>query len=230
MKLVASSQQNSAERIEARAAQMYARINELWCEHREDIFGGACGFSILSGPPAHRPPLLVIGANPGFGANDHGPDVEICWPTTSYIGSATWPLAGKLRYIFERAGKGGLLDHALQTNFLFFKSSSLKKESRYRWFNLPGHLRSKLEGICAAELFELISMIEPRLILVLGLDPFDTYATGVDTVLRDRNGKRRLLVKGYIAGLPAVATLHPTGAQVANEDWMRVSDWLRQNV
>jgi hypothetical protein len=66
---------------------------------------------------------------------------------------------------------------------------------------------------------ELVCCMEPKIVLVLGIAPFDVHAQDTETVLMDRSGRRRLLVAGRIAGQPAIGILHPTGAQVAGEDW-----------
>lgn len=204
------------------AVGMYERINALWQERRHEIFEGACGFSLISGPPVLNPPLMIVGANPGFGANDYEPKVEITWPNHSYIPTADWDLARRLRKIFGAGDRQGLLEGAIQTNFQFFKSSSIKKPSRYRWFDLPALLRRDLDAACIEELSGYVNATSPAAILVLGLDVFDTHATDATTVLRDRANKRRLLVRGEVFHTPAWGVLHPTGAQVADEDWLRV--------
>ena len=211
--------------VHERVRRLYGRVNKLWLEHRDDLFGGACGFSVLSGPPIERPSVMIIGANPGFGADDNQPSVEETWPARSYIQDAQWSLARKIRAIFAEAGRSSDLDRAVQTNFLFFKSSTIKfaDDSRYPWEAVAFGVQTKLERWCAHEVEELVSILEPEIVLVLGIAPFDLHAQDVSTVLMDRSGRRRLLVAGQIAGRPAIGILHPTGAQVAGADWSRVA-------
>ncbi|RNJ61507.1 MAG: hypothetical protein EDM03_15505 [Porphyrobacter sp. IPPAS B-1204] len=218
--------------VHDRVRRLYGRVNELWLEHRDDLFGGACGFSVLSGAPIERPPVLIIGANPGFGADDNQPCVERTWPARSYIQDAQWPLARKVRAIFAEAGRSSDLDRAVQTNFLFFKSSTIKRadDSRYPWEAVASGVRTKLERWCAREVEELVNVLEPEIVLVLGIAPFDVHAQDARTVLMDRSGRRRLLVAGRIAGRPAIGILHPTGAQVAGEDWSRVAAVLAERL
>lgn len=210
------------------ASGMYERINALWRERGSEIFNGACGFSIISGPPVLEPPLMIIGANPGFGASDHEPKVETTWPRRSYIPTADWDLARRLRKIFGTGDRLGLLEGAIQTNFQFFKSASIEKPSRYRWFDLPKRLRHDLDAVCTDELSGLVKATSPAAILVLGLDVFDAHATDATTVARDRAGGRRLLVRGKVFDTPAWGVLHPTGARVADEDWRRVRQTMEE--
>jgi hypothetical protein len=219
-------EQNLTQRVQG----IYDRVNALWRLHESDLFSGACGFSILSGPPVPRPSLMLIGANPGFGVDDHEPRLEASWPPTSYIGDADWTLARKLRSIFAEAKRPEALKTSLQTNFLFFKSSSLSREGRYPWLSVSPSTRAFLEHRCSEEVIELIKNLRPGLILVLGLDPFDRHALNAETIMLDRTGKRRLLVTGDISGQPAIGVLHPSGARVAAEDWTRVSAYLATRI
>lgn len=212
--------------LEHYAVTMYERVNDLWSRRGNEIFDGACGFSVLSGPPIYRPKLMIIGENPGFGADDHEPHVERRWPEQSHITDASWILARKLRAIFDTGRHRNLLNTAIQTNFQFFKSSYIDKPSRFRWNSLPSLLRSELKIFCLHELTGYVRISEPKLILVLGLDVFDRHASEARPIMRDRSGKRRLLVEGRIFSVPAIGILHPSGAQVANEDWTRVASYI----
>jgi hypothetical protein len=206
---------------ETYACGMYERVNKKWREDASKIFGGSCGFSILSGPPIFNPNSMIIGENPGFGVDDCEPHVEVCWPKRSWIADAEWDLATKLRSIFRLGTSLSILDNAIQTNFQFFKSSSIDRKSRYRWKSLPKPLRDDLDGFCAHELRGYVIVSQPNTILVLGIATFDRRATDPVTLLHDRASKRRLLVGGRIYGVPAYGILHPTGARVAIEDWCR---------
>ncbi len=219
-------EQNLTQRVQG----IYDRVNALWGLHKADLFGGACGFSILSGPPEFEPSLMIIGANPGFGADDTEPHIEVSWPAASYIADADWTLARKLRAIFATAERPEALKACLQTNFLFFKSSSLGRDGRYPWLAVSPSIRATLEQRCSEEVIELIRNVKPGLILVLGLDPFDKHAANAETAMLDRSAKRRLLVTGEIAGYPAIGVLHPTGARVAAQDWSRVSGYLSTRI
>lgn len=218
--------------IPAYVRGLYERVNVMWRMHREDLFGGACGFDVLSGPPAYRPAVMIIGANPGFGAHDRGPSEDATWPATSYISEAQWPLAIKIRSIFAEAGRSGALDTAIQTNFLFFKSSSIMPGpgSRYPWRDIAPSVRMQLERWSAEEIRELIRVLEPALVIVLGTATFNAHAQHARTVLKDRTAKRDLLLEGMIAERPAIGILHPTGARVANADWSRVATELAQRL
>lgn len=91
----------------------------------------------------------------------------------------------------------------MQTNFLFFKSSAIKRAdgSRYPREAVASGVRTKLERWCAREVDGLVSILEPEFILILGMAPFDMHAQDARTVLMDRSGRRRLLVAGRLPAL-----------------------------
>jgi hypothetical protein len=204
------------------ALGMYSRTNVIWNHNALNLFNGECGFSILSGPPIFRPEILFIGNNPGFGADDHQPHVEKHWPEESYLSDPKWKFARKICSIFGSNNEMAR-QRAIQTNFLFFKSSSISKKSRYRWNDLPHAFRNDLQVFCDNELKGFVQVSMPNTIVVLGLGGFDNYATDCKEILRDRSGKRRLLVEGRLFGRQAHGIPHPTGSHIATEDWNRVT-------
>jgi hypothetical protein len=211
------------------ARGMYERVNQKWRDTGSRIFDGACGFSILGGPPRFGAELLTAGPNPGFGADDHQPHVEASWPKRSCLLHGTWHLPNQLRSIFK-AGLEHILEGAVHTNFLFFKSSTIKKPSRSRWNSLPKPLRDELQDFCFEELKGYVKVSQPNAILVLSTDAFDKHATNPDTLLRDKKGKRRLLMQGQIFGVSAYGVIHPTGARVDGEDWPRAARCIAKSM
>ena len=223
---------DSADEIRLRnyATQMYAQVNEKWAAVGPDIFGGACGFALLSGPPVLQPALMLIGSNPGFSLKDDGAHIEKNWPATSWIPDADWDFTRKLKSIFQAADALEAYNGCILTNFLFFKSSSLSRQGRYGWLNVPAQLREDLEKFCYETLSGYVAASRPELILVLGIRPFERYARNCETVLSDGQGKRRLLVKGQLFGNEAFGIIHPTGSHVSNADWGRLSEWLKMRL
>jgi len=209
---------------------MYARVTSLWTKHRHDLSTGECGYALISGPPQYQPKLIIIGENPGFGVEDVGlaAHEEATWPDTSYLPTANWKLANKLRAMFADAGLLRLHNEAIMTNFHFFKSGSVAKDEPRAWADNDPKLRQTLEQACVTELREFIRLSEPEAILVLGIGAFERFADNrcVTTEEKDVKGGRRLIVSGRLFGVPAVGIMHPTGSQIANSDIAKLSRWL----
>lgn len=206
--------------VEVEVKEVYARIAAAWEQHKGRLFDGACGYSILGSRPLLTPKLLILGENPGFGAEDfgNGPHIYDQWPDASYLDGETWPLKDRLREMFRSAKLEDVLREAVLSNFLFFKSSSHSRESNYRWSSLDASLRHDLERLCLKEVKALTLALRPKQIMVLGLSAFDRHANDIVTLAKARDGKRRLCASGKVFGIDAFAIMHPTGARWHEDD------------
>ena len=202
---------------------VYQRTHELWRSLEGQFPTWSCRFGILYGPPSFRPDLLIVGKNPGFNPDDLFAEEVMTWPSENAYIRKHWPLAKKLRMVFDYAGEGSLLAHSLGTNRLFFKSKSIAREkSGLGWEDNPLEIRQRLEDFCFKELTGLMDFLEPKTVLALGLSVFDEMADSTDRDLRSSKD-RRLASFGSSNGRPIIGVIHPTGARVANEDWSIVA-------
>jgi len=180
----------------------------------------------LYGPPIFRPDLLVVGRNPGFNAADLYDEEILTWPKDNDYANKNWKLAAKLRSIFSAANLETLLERSLGTNRLFFKSKGLgKHKTGLGWADNSPEVREQLEVYCAHEVGELVRLLEPKLVLALGLSVFDATASTAHRDIRSVKG-RRLAAVGEAGGTKIVGIIHPTGARVSNEDWAVVANAL----
>ncbi len=216
--------------IVAHCRDLYTRTQILWDSLEGKYPTWHCRFSILYGPPMYKPDLLILGSNPGFDPDDLYDEEILTWPTHNEYTTQNWKLATKLQSIFAEAGLENLLERSLGTNRLFFKSKSLKRhKSGLGWADNAQNVRNQLEKYCANELEKLIQLLEPRIVLVLGLSLFDDFA---DTISREVNGVkgRRVAAIGWTDGIKILGIIHPTGAQVSNDDWGIVAKALAQEL
>ncbi|MEO1034997.1 MAG: hypothetical protein AAFX44_05485 [Pseudomonadota bacterium] len=209
---------------------VYQRTYELWRSLEDQFPTWGCRFGILYGPPSFRPDLLIVGRNPGFNPDDLFDEEVVTWPSENEYIRKHWPLAKKLRMVFDDAGKGSLLANSLGTNKLFFKSKSIAREkSGLGWQDNPLAIRQRLEGFCSKELTNLIDFLEPKTVLALGLSVFDEMADSTDRDLLSFKN-RRLARFGSSNGRPMIGVIHPTGARVSNEDWSIVASELSREL
>ncbi len=206
----------------AYCSDLYDRTRALWLSLEGQYPTWKCRFSILYGPPIFRPDLLIVGRNPGFNADDLYDEEILTWPGKNEYTNKNWPLATKLRSIFSGAGLEILLEKSLGTNQLLFKSKGVgRHKTGLGWGDNPLNVRRQLEAYCAHELECLVQMLEPRAILTLGLSVFDDIASVGSRDITSAKG-RRVASVGSAYGTTIIGVIHPTGAQVSNEDWTLV--------
>ncbi len=214
---------------------MYARTHDRWEAARDRLVTGECGFALLSGPPRIDAELLILGTNYGYSRMDVGaaPSQSTHWPQESWLPSADWALARRLRSLFERAELIGLHDQATMTNFLFFKSSSIDKNGDpLAWVNNDADIRRDLEKFCRQELGEFILRSGPKRILVIGTGALKANAEvgTFEELLRDRKNKRALISTGVVFGVSAIGLIHLTGNRIAVSDFDKMALWLSANI
>ena len=201
---------------------LYSRTRALWRSLEGQYPTWKCRFSILYGPPVFRPDLLIVGSNPGFNADDLYDEEILTWPGKNEYTNKNWPLATKLRSIFSDAGLEAVLEKSLGTNQLFFKSKGVDRhETGLGWADNPLDVRRQLEAYCAHELERLVRELEPNALLTLGLSVFDDIADVDRRDITSAKG-RRVASVGSAYGTTIIGVIHPTGAQVSNEDWALV--------
>ena len=207
-------------------ADLYRRTRVLWRGLEGQYPTWECRFSILYGPPQVRPDLLILGRNPGFDVEDLYDEEILTWPNANEYTNKSWKLATKLRSIFADAGLKNLLARSVGTNQLFFKSKGIDRhKTGLGWKDNPLAVRKQLEEFCTHEVEGLIRLLQPKLVLALGLSVFDDIADVGSRGVEGVKG-RRVAAIGVANGAKAVGIIHPTGAQVSNADWSIVAKEL----
>lgn len=205
---------------------LYERTYALWRGLEGQYPTWECRYSILYGPPITKPELMIIGSNPGFNASDLYDEEVLTWPGKNEYLAKDWPLAVRLRSLFESAGIPDALAQSVRTNRLFFKSKSLGRHpTRLGWQDNPASIRQDLEAYCSAECEKLMAILRPRCVLALGLGVFDQVVDVSESQIKGTGG-RRIAASGFASGIPVLGIIHPTGARVSNLEWQRVVEWL----
>ena len=215
--------ENETAVVEAFAAQVYVDMNQIWIAKKNAFPTWELGFRILYSPPILKPELVIVGENPGclrgqvFALEEHSG-----WPGHNEYAVQGWPLASKLRILFSAIGLQKVLERSVGLNANFFRShSSSSDQVGLRWKDNPPTIRRELESICLEKVFGLISAMNPKIVLALGMKAFDALTRHNGTIII-RRGRDRLCAIGNANATTIIGIIHPTGAQVSNDDWARV--------
>jgi hypothetical protein len=195
---------------------VYSETKEFYSEIAHAC--GNLGFKILYGPPIPQATILFIGRQPGGGAEDCARELASGahdrWPSVSEYATKPWKLAVQLRSMFGVT----LVEQCIGLNSIFVRAPS---GDEYRK-NVGAISRRKIEAFCLPRAARIISAVQPRRIVSIGFDTLDQFGGAIPDL---ENDKGRVLTKiGKIAGYPAIATLHLTGAHISNIDRMRIRD------
>lgn len=203
-------------------ATIYAETAALYTEIKPQLNGAARGYKVLYGPPLVRSPAFFLGLQ--VGDIDGGPEQgeregeRVTWPAVTEYATAWWPLARKLRHIFEV----DFLKTTTGSNINFFRSRGV---STYRT-DVPLALRKKCEKFSQERARTLVQVTNPERIIVIGVSALDKLK-----VKRQFRPVAHGIMRGELWGRPAMATWHLTGqcqAQVTNEQRAVVYQALRE--
>lgn len=164
-------------------------------------------FEILMGPPIHRAPVFFIGYQPGdwklSALESRQAGFEQSWvvPISQYA-NADWALAVKLQGIL---GKDFLRD-SVGTNAIFVRSKNVDAYTK----DVPLMQRKKIEQFCVEKVHQLVSLIQPQRIIVLGIGTMELFE-------KRRDGRGRPSQTDVIG---------PTGAQLTKVGWVKDQEAL----
>ncbi|BAI80362.1 hypothetical protein DEFDS_0886 [Deferribacter desulfuricans SSM1] len=184
------------------------------------------GFAVFYSKVRKNPELMIIGYNPGGGDKDFNiEDVFNLEKEHEYIKysgknnkNEKYKTAVVMYNLFEEIGKLELLEKSVKLNLIFFRSKS-KKE----WLSLDKELRISLEQFCFGKVKEIVDYINPKIILLEGLETFDLF---ISEILNKRYGVtkvkitsvyaysdkscRRLFAKTEFNGKKLLGIIHPS--------------------
>src|SRR5215831_6529859 len=167
--------------------------------------GARMGFEILMGPPYKNAPLLFIGYQPGDWLE--GPQAarvkgyESSWVTrTCQYAHEEWLLARRMRKMF--GCYPGLLERSVGLNAVFVRARSVDEYKK----QVAVGTRRLIEEFCLAKVREIVELIEPLKIVVIGFSTMEVFREPVETI--HAIGQRRILGRGRVFGRTAFVTPH----------------------
>lgn len=219
------------------AKQICSRVGNKWKTTREkypelDLL--AAGWSVFYSPIRIYPALMIIGINPGGEKNDF---TEECLPANHSYLTHNYPLAKKMKCLFEDMGHLQLLGESVKLNLLFFRSRSVtsrQPEDQRCWKTLPRPLRMELEVFCSDIVLEIISKLKPRIVLAEGIS---TYTNLKKRCFQDQSDDQKIVpstrtiyVRKQTPALTLIGILHPTGARPSTQQMETIKTHLFSDI
>ena len=200
--------------------------NTRKCSPITHLLGEEFGFEILMGPPFNETPVLFIGYQPGNWAlsvaEARSAGYESSWVVNSKSQYATenWRLAIKLREIFKPANME-LLEESVGLNAVYVRSKNIQHYNR----SVSLEDRKLIQNYCFNCNKEIIQLIKPKKIIVIGFGTMDVFGPSTADLLGHDN--RCLTKLGIICDQEVLAVRHLTGARFTSDDYALTADRLR---
>lgn len=200
-------------------------------------------FYAFQSPPRSNPDLLILGLNPhendtykggcsSWGINDMTAKEMMrenqYWfkkeGVEDHKGYETWTIWKRLRKLFCGNELQAKLDGSVYMNLIFFNTNTFDE-----FVNKKGSTDVIKEG---KELTKdvIFNVIKPKSILCLSIPKCFDYIKGDDLENLLPGGKKRLLMKKMINGIPVYGIPHISGARISNPEFDKIRERLRQEL
>lgn len=222
--------------LEKWAEELRKEVCLKWKEYEEKL---PKGFELFYSPVRMSPDVMIIGFNPGGGTDDvkcyeePEPLAEHGYITYGLPrpGKKPYRLAEKMYQLFKEMGHEKTLQNSVKLNLIFFRSGDIKE-----WNNMDKVARKDLDNFCCEKVKNVISTLQPKLILTEGLL---TYRRLKDLMPIGKKGEKedvfpigsRTLVRSIDSEpIKLTGIRHPTGGRppLKNEEWQKIIPELTQ--
>lgn len=184
------------------------------------------GFKTFNGPVRKNPPILIISYNPGGIKKSFEEDRErfengdFSVPKTFSYVVKTHPMAVKMQDFFR--DNDNLLKNSMHFPILFFRSKNVKT-----WKSIPLEKRREMECFCYEKSKEILTVIEPKILLILGLMTYKRLKKYMDFVVKNEvsikgKNKRKIAYKSEWNNIPTFCMMHPTGSRINKNEWNKI--------
>jgi hypothetical protein len=202
--------------------EVYAETTKFYDRYQNDL--GGFGFKILYGPPMPNAPILFMGYQPGGsvpdGITEKAAGAHAAWPRGCEYATADWRLAQNMRSMFGTS----LLARCTGFNAVFFRAPTTLEYKHI----VSLSMRTKAERFCREQIQRLLNALSPQKLVGIGFDGLRLLTTTEVGLISDRG--RVLTITGVVAGIPCVAALHLSGAQISAADRRAIASKVLEGV
>ena len=200
-------------------------------------------FYAFQSPPLSNPDLLILGLNP----HENGTYKDGCsawgikemtalemmkenqfWLKKEGIkgreGHESWNIWRKLRKLFRENELKLILDSSVYMNLIYFNTNNFDE-----FINKKGS--NKVITKCKELTTDVIfNVIKPKSILCLSIPKCFDYIKGESLENLLPGGKKRLLMKKMINGVPVYGVPHVSGSRISNKEFDEIREMLRNEL
>lgn len=220
------------------ATDMVAKIDAKWMEVSGDASPYPAdlkksGYAVFYSPVRKRPPLLILGLNPGGGEKDFDRNANRKIPDRHEYLCADYKLARLTRGLFREIGFEGRLAESVKSNLLFFST----KHGIEDWKRVPEPLRTELRNLCEDGVREMVDKLRPQSILLEGIGTYERFRDFLFPKMMNSQSEPVVGPDGWIyvsnklQGTPVIGILHLSGARgTTNETISMIGKALRKDL
>ena len=208
--------------------KLFKDVHDKWLSVEASSPFFESGYRVFYSPIRMNPKLMVIGYNPGGGAESFDPDDARNIPSEHDYYRDDYTLARKMRSIFQRMELESLLKESVKLNLMFFRSNNMSQ-----WNQLSPLVRKDIEKFCTNKTVEIIKILQPKTILAEGIETYLQLkrALGLNSEDKSIESKgRSLFIENENSTLRLLGIIHPSGARVSTNEWQLITENLSRKL
>lgn len=177
------------------------------------------GFGVFYSPIYYQPDLMLIGYNVGGSEKDFSLQECLVIPDEHEYFLYNYKLARIQKNIWDNLNGVEVLRSSIKLNLNFFRSKSIAQ-----WKTIPKSIRLDLENFSINIVKEIISNLEPKIIIAEGIATYDELlwkVFGIESSLSskcEKRNKRRIFIDTLHYDRNILGIAHPSGCRLNNED------------
>lgn len=187
--------------------ELYNETKQEWKKYGED----PKGFAIFYSPVKIKPTIALIGINPGGNEKDFKEQDCNIQPTENEYLTANYPMAEKIKKIFNDGNLWWALEDSVKFNLYFFRSKKIKDINNNK----------EMKKFCEDKVLKILDKIKPKYIVA---EAFETY-NRLKELLEAKEerevkegGRAILCIAKTNGNIPLLGMIHPTGGYGISDD------------
>jgi len=182
------------------------------------------GFEILLTPPRLKPPIMLIGYQPGNAKRDmpvreaRNKGFEKTWPQSNTIVDGSYLLAQRLREIFQE--DPDLLARSVALNAVFIRHVDVQGYEKV----YSRSARKEILQFCLGHVKSIVDALEPARLMIIGLGTLSLFDRNATSIQKSSTTARTISRRGRVFGREALAVPHLSGSRITREDRLEIKD------
>ena len=211
---------------------------EIYLEYQNNYSFWRHGIKVFYSPVVANPPLIIISYQPGGTEKNFQEEEKTSFEKGDFqlqdfnsYSETDYVISRKIRNLFEFKGGLEILKASVVFPLIFFRAPMINEWRQ----EIPRQTRLKMEDFSFSKVTEIVQVLKPQRILVLGIETYNNIkdvfgSVKNEIVLHARANGVRMAIKAEVGGHQVFAIIHPSGARVNKTEWMLLRELFKNEI
>lgn len=212
---------------------------EIYSEYINKYSFWKHGIKVFYSPVVTKPDLMIISYQPGGTEKNYIEEEKDSFEKgdfhlqafNSYV-ETTYTMSRRVRSLFDFDSGFKILSKSVVFPLIFFRAPTISAWRK----ELPKQQRVAMEEFCFSKVKEIIQELQPKKILILGVETYDQLKEILGDVTDEKilharnNGGTRMAISSKCNSCSLFAVSHPSGSRISKADWNFLRELLKEEL